>query len=77
MNTLGQVLREARAKKGWSQERLEAESNVSQANISLYESDKVTPRLPVLVRLCESLNLSLDSIIKDKKPTLETNHGGA
>lgn len=46
----GEILRQARVKKGWSQEKLSEWLNVSRMAISQYETGKVNPPDEILFR---------------------------
>lgn len=52
------MLREIRIKKGLTQNELGKLLGVTEANISKYESKKITPPLQVFNKLCEVLKLN-------------------
>jgi len=55
--TLGQVVKSARKRKGWTQERLGKEVNLGQATISALENDDLGSRLDphILIEISEAL----------------------
>ena len=60
-------IKEARLKKGWTQERLTEEMETTQAMIWRYESGKTQMTAVVLKRYCEPLNVSADEILSLKR----------
>lgn len=66
MATFGTRLKQFRDARGWSQERLGFELEVSKATVSKWENDKAEPAMQALVRLKEVFapeGLSLDALI--------------
>lgn len=57
-------LRELRAGRGWSLDRLAAESGVSRATLSRLENGQVGPTTAVLARLCTAYGLTLSRLIQ-------------
>ena len=81
MTTFGDRLRQVREAKGWSQEKLGFELDVSKANISKWELNKGEPRLRHLARLRQLFvgdHMTLDWLIDDavaaKNMLLSWNH---
>ncbi|MCE5278849.1 MAG: helix-turn-helix transcriptional regulator [Planctomycetaceae bacterium] len=55
--SLGQQLRKARLSAGMTQEALAGNAGVSREYISLLESDKKSPTVNMLLRLCAAMNV--------------------
>lgn len=62
--TLGDILREARKKKGLTQEELAELVGVSTYTIGNYESDRFTPRISYLKWVAQALDLKIEELIK-------------
>jgi transcriptional regulator with XRE-family HTH domain len=60
MGTLGQNIVKARVDNRMKQKDLMEKADLSQRYLSALEHDKVDPRLSVLVRLADALEVSLD-----------------
>ena len=62
--TLGRALKMARAEKGWQQQQLAKEAQLSQKYLSRVENDKADPSWSVLVKLSVALDpyLHLDTV---------------
>lgn len=61
---LGEILRQARMKQGWSVRQLSEIVGVSAATIYNYESDKTEPRISHLKWLAEALLLPIADLIE-------------
>jgi len=61
--TLGERLKEARKRKGWSRFRLSLETRIQELSIYRYESGKGNPSLPTLMRLAKALDVSIDELL--------------
>jgi type I restriction enzyme M protein len=61
MTTFGELVREARGAKDWSQKELGAKAGLAQAQVSQIENDKLTPSDEVRVRLEKLLKIQLPS----------------
>ena len=68
--TLGEKIREARRKNGFSQERLAEKLSVSRSAIAKWETDKGFPDVGNLKILARLLNVSVDHLL-DETQTLE------
>lgn len=69
MIIFAQRLNELRTKHKLSQTALASLLNVSQRQISYYESGKDTPPLPALIALADYFNVSLDYLVgRSDKP---------
>lgn len=55
----GQVLRELRLKRGWSQETLAFEAGVDRNYISLIELGRNSPSLKMIFKLCGALGITV------------------
>lgn len=60
---IGERLKQARTAKGWSQQALGDLIGVSKVSICGYEIGTRTPSMDVLIRLSETLGISIDHII--------------
>lgn len=65
----GQLLRELRTKKGFTQEALATDSNLDRTYISLLERGLRQPTLGTLFKISEVLGVAPSSIIKDLERT--------
>lgn len=73
MSHVGTVIRDARERKGWTQEDLAHEVRrrnpsvkLAASQLSTYERGAHTPRLPVLSAIAEALDEPLDSFSRPK-----------
>lgn len=62
---IGQRLRAIRHSKGWTLERLTAESGVSSSNISKIEKGNVAPAFDTLLRISRALGTTLEALIAE------------
>lgn len=62
--TLGELLREAREKKGLSVRELAKMVGISHPTIYNYEQDNHTPRITHLKRLAQALDIKLEELIE-------------
>ena len=56
-------LREIRKKKGYTQQKVAMDLNISREALSYYETDRRTPSLQLLVMMSEYFNVSIDYLI--------------
>ena len=57
-------LKELRKQKGWSQERLARESNISYHTLIKLEQNGIkNPKIETVTKLADALNVSLDELI--------------
>ena len=61
--TTGEKIQNLRQKKGWSQERLGQELNLSRQSISKWESGTATPTVDNLKELAKIFDVSVDSLL--------------
>jgi XRE family transcriptional regulator, regulator of sulfur utilization len=61
---IGKRISGARAKRGWTQEKLAAESDVATAHIGFIEQGRRRPTLSTLHKLATALNISLEQLFK-------------
>lgn len=61
--SFGSELRRLRSEKGWTQEYLAKELNLSKANISKYESDQVEPNLETLARISTLFRVNINALL--------------
>ena len=59
----GQVIREQRAQKGWSQERLAEAADLNRSYLGEIERGEVTPSLVTVEKLAGALRLSLSVLL--------------
>jgi transcriptional regulator with XRE-family HTH domain len=61
-------LRKFRKKKGWSQERLAREAEISYQTLIKIERGYIkNPKLETLIKLCKALGTSIDKLIGSQK----------
>jgi len=57
-------LREFRKQKGWSQERLAREANISYHTLIKLEQNNIkNPKIETVIKLADALNVSLDKLV--------------
>lgn len=61
--SIGQLIKEAREKQGYSQLQLSLRTGISQALISKWERSKTIPTILSLVSVADALNVTLDSLV--------------
>ena len=61
--TTGEKIQNLRQQKGWSQERLGQELNLSRQSISKWESGTATPTVENLIELAKIFDISVDSLL--------------
>ena len=58
-------LKKLRNKKGWSQERLAREADISYQTLIKIEQERIkNPKLQTLIKLAKALGVSLDDLVK-------------
>lgn len=69
---LAQRIRAARLAKGWTLDQVSEASGLGKGLLSKVENFRVTPTLPTLAKLCETLGVKLSELVDglDKKPRL-------
>lgn len=72
IHAFGQVLREARQHKGWSQQTLAYESEVDRAFISLLESGRKQPSLTTIWALATALGTPVSVLLQQVEGKLDT-----
>ena len=60
---LAKKLKQHRAEKGWSQERLSFEAKVDRSHISNIETARTNPSLKTVQKLAKALDVSTSSLI--------------
>ncbi len=60
----GELIKEKRIKKGFTQDELGKLVGVSKVTIHSYEKNKKTPSLKHLIMICKKLDIKLDDVIK-------------
>ena len=71
LSALGDVVRQARQAKGWSQRELSARTHMPQAQISRIENADVDPQVSTLIELARALELELQLIPKSALTAVE------
>ena len=69
MKTLGTKISEYRKLKGFTQESLANQLNVSSQAVSKWENDLSIPDLPIIIQLADIFNITLDELIRQKENT--------
>lgn len=64
MPTLGDRIKEARERNGWTQDKLADETNLSKSFISEVENDKRVPSADNVLKIANALGVSLDYLMK-------------
>ena len=64
---LAEKLFELRKEKGWSQEKLAEQINVSRQSISKWESGQVLPEIEKIIELSKIFQVTTDYLLLDKK----------
>jgi len=61
-------IKKLRNKKGWSQEKLAREADISYQTLIKIEQDRIkNPKLQTLVKLAKALRISIDELIGNQK----------
>jgi transcriptional regulator with XRE-family HTH domain len=63
MSTLGKEIKKARIDQGLKQKELQARTGLSQKYLSQIENDAVDPRVSVLKKIAQALQVSADSLL--------------
>ena len=61
---IGNIIREARLRKGWTQTELATRLNVKQCTVGCWEIGYNFPRPGTLVRLSDLLEIPIDKLLK-------------
>jgi transcriptional regulator with XRE-family HTH domain len=65
---LGERIRQLRKEAGWSQAELAEKIGADPGRVSRYEAGRITPSAEALVRLAETLSISIDHLLVDGIP---------
>ena len=71
----GEVIKKLRKEHGYSQKRLAAKLNVSEAMISKYEANQSTPPLDTMCTISRIFNVSMDDLCGIKHQGTLSTHG--
>jgi transcriptional regulator with XRE-family HTH domain len=63
MSTLGKEIKKARIEQGLKQKELQERTGLSQKYLSQIENDAVDPRVSVLKKIAQALQVSADSLL--------------
>jgi transcriptional regulator with XRE-family HTH domain len=66
--SLGERIRQLRKEAGWSQTELAERIAVDPGRVSKYEAGRMSPSPEALIRLAETLNVSIDYLLIDDIP---------
>lgn len=66
--SLGERIRQLRKEAGWSQTELAERISVDPGRVSKYEAGRMSPSPEALIRLAETLNVSLDYLLIEDVP---------
>lgn len=72
MNTLGQIIRQARLQRGWRQGDLARQLGVSRQTVVAIESDHHVPTFDTAIRLADLLGLPLEMLANARRDPLTT-----
>ncbi len=67
--SLGRKIREARLKKGYTQQRLSEKAGVGEVYLSEIERGLKMPSMNLFVKLITALDISADYVLRDELPT--------
>ena len=65
---IGERIKNARKKKGWTQKRLEMETGINEANIRKYESGRQNPKIETLQKIATALDISPFELLDMQNP---------
>ena len=68
MKTFGSRMKDARRKKGLTQQQVAEALDVNHSNVSQWESDKHTPQFSAIVAFCQKTGVSLDWLVLGREP---------
>lgn len=69
--SIGQKIRAARERKGWTQEDFAEESGIARANVARLERGKQVPKVATLRRVAAALGLEADALLKAPEPAAD------
>lgn len=61
--TIGEIIKEQRENKGWSQAELAEKLGITQDSISLWEKNRRIPNTPYIISLAKLFNISTDYLL--------------
>ena len=67
MKTLGTKISEYRKLKGYTQDQLATQLNVSSQAVSKWENDLSIPDLPIIIQLADIFHVTLDELIRQEE----------
>ncbi len=65
---LGERIKQLRKEHGWSQAELGERLGTDSQRVSRYENERITPSIDMLVRLAQTLDVSVDYLVIDTAP---------
>lgn len=68
MMCLGETIRQARRRRGLTQEKLAEQTGVSRAAIARFEAGEIEPSLKTLLSLADALKMSTDELLGREPP---------
>ena len=72
---LGNIIRDARMKKGFTQEKLAELLDITPSHLKQMEGGKRNPSVPLLFRMMELLDFSVDALVfpeRERAPVIHT-----
>ena len=66
--TLGEKLKDLRSEKNWKQDTIALDIGTDKRTISLYENDKISHSIDVIVKLAQAFNVSVDYLLINDYP---------
>lgn len=74
VNSLGNAIRAARLKKGYTQEQLSEILDITPAHLKHMEGGRRNPSVPLLFQMMELLDLSVDALVFPDRGTAHVLH---
>ena len=65
--TIGEAIKRARERRGYSQAKLSMKSGISMQSISLWETGRTFPTIINLIPVADALNVTLDELVGRSK----------
>ena len=67
--TLGEIIREKRKERGWTQSKLAKKIGVASGTVSYWENDDATPSIYAMWDMADVFNCSIDELCGRKEKT--------
>jgi len=72
--TIGERIKEARKKKGLTQEELAGKLGCTKQSIAQYEKGRRSPKIDGLIKIAEALNIPVSDLLGEPRPTTPHDH---